>query len=269
MRATTGCLTPRPPRRHRPADLQIGRTILPHLTPPMLTPLRLPPLLAASLALAACGTVETEPVASGAPAAFVADSFADSVALAHGYAAWSDVRRVDFDFVVEVNDTPRVDRGWTWYPRRDSVVLSAGDGLLSFVRGGDLDSAALEADGQFINDSYWVMMPFYLVWSEGGYSPTVTRGVTAPLSGAPATMLTVAYGAEGGYTPGDAYDLYVDADHRLTEWVFRRGGGEEATMTTAWTGYRDVEGLLLPTDHPGEGPVRIRHRDLSAVMDAD
>lgn len=221
------------------------------------------------VALAACGTTETEPVAddpSEAVAPFEADSFADSVALAHGYEHWADVERVDFDFVVTVDDTQRVDRAWTWFPRVDSVVRTVDEVATGFVRSGELDSVTREADAQFINDSYWVMMPYYLVWSQEGYAPTLTRSATAPMSGEPATMLTVAYEAEGGYTPGDAYDLYVDDEYRLVEWVYRRGGAEEPSMTTQWADYRDVEGLLLPATHPSQGPVAISHPDVTVVM---
>lgn len=220
---------------------------------------------AAWLASSACGTTATEPVPAAA-AAFVADSFADSVALAHGYQHWRDVERLDFDFVVAVDDTQRVERDWSWYPRTDSVVREVGGERYGYVRGGGLDSLGTAADGEFINDSYWVLMPFYLVWSEDGYTPTVTRGATMPMSGEPATMLTVAYDDQGGYTPGDAYDLYVDDDYRLREWVYRRGGAEEPSMTMAWDGYRDVEGMQLPADHPGTGPLRISHPGVAAAM---
>lgn len=229
--------------------------------------LRSLPVLAV-LALSACGTVETDPGAAEAPASdpFAPDSFADSVALAHGYDRWGDVARVAFDFVVAADDTHRVERAWTWYPRTDSVVRAVGGETTAYLRSAALDSVEREADAQFINDSYWLMMPFYLVWSEEGYTPTVTRGVRAPISGEEATMLTIAYDDRGGYTPGDAYDLYVGADYRLLEWVYRRGGGEEAGAITRWAGYRELEGLLLPTTHPSEGPVAITHPNVSVEL---
>lgn len=223
----------------------------------------------ALLAVGSCGTTETEPVVDDAAPPvepFAADSFADSVALAHGYDRWGEVERVAFDFVLNVDGEQRGSRAWEWFPRADSVSRTVMGQVTSFVRSAELDSVEREADAQFINDSYWVMMPFYLVWSEAGYTPTVTRGATAPISGEPATMLTVAYDDTGGYTPGDAYDLYVDDDYRLVEWVYRRGGGEEANVTTQWAGYRDLEGLLLPTEHPTEGPVVISHPDLSVEL---
>ena len=45
--------------------------------------------------------------------------------------------------------------------------------------------------------------------------------------------LTIVYGDEGGYTPGDAYDFYFGDDHIIKEWVFRKGNATEpSTMTT-------------------------------------
>ena len=222
-----------------------------------------------SLLLAACGTTETEPADQAGDVrveSFVPDSFADSVALAHGFEHWAQVERLDFDFVVAVADTPQVDRAWSWYPRTDSVVRTVDGQSMGYVRGAALDADATEADGQFINDSYWVLMPFYLVWSEDGYEATVDRDATMPMSGEPATLLTVAYGNEGGYTPGDAYDLYVDDDYRLTEWVYRRGGAPEPTMTTGWADYRNAEELLLPTTHPSAGPTLISPPAVTVVL---
>ena len=213
--------------------------------------------LLACLTLAAC----TEPGArenAGVETGFVPASTTDSIAAAHGFGVWDDVGQLDFAFAVDVSDTNRVTREWSWFPREDSVVLR-GEGGVGFRRSGALDSAALAADADFINDSYWLLMPFYLVWSEDGYERAVTYRDTMPLSGEIGTKVTVQYRAEGGYTPGDAYDLYVGDDYRLREWVFRKGGQPEPSMVTDWSGYETSGGIVLPTDHRGEGPVRIYH----------
>ena len=186
-------------------------------------------------------------------------SATDSIAAAHGFGNWDDVERLDFAFAVDVSDTNRVTREWTWFPREDSVVLGGAAGGAAYRRGGGLDSTALAADAHFINDTYWLLMPFYLVWSEEGYERAVTYRDTMPISGAIGTKVTVQYRAEGGYTPGDAYDLFVDDDYRLREWVFRKGGQPKPSMVMDWSGYETHGGLVLPTDHRGDGPVRIYH----------
>lgn len=234
-------------------------TIVPRAARPLALLAAVP--LCAALLLPACGNGDA-PVyvdATELPE-FRPTTFADSVAAAHGYAAWDDVERIDFRFDVDVNDTNRVARDWTWYPRADSVVLRGSGGETAYRRNaGALAGGEREADANFINDSYWLLMPFYLVWSADGYAAEVQRGVSSPLGDEPRDMLTVRYGSEGGYTPGDAYDLYVDDDYRLREWVYRRGGQAQPSMTMDWSGYREIEGLALPSDHRGEGPVRIHH----------
>ena len=221
------------------------------------------PLAALILVLAQACTAPTSQATEEAATAWTPQTLGDSIALAHGYDRWSEVERFEFAFDVEMNDTLRVERDWVWYPGTDSVVRTVDDADLGYVRGTLRDEAAREADKQFINDSYWVLMPFWLVWSKGGFSESVERDATAPISGEDATKYTIVYATEGGYTPGDAYDLYVDADYRLREWVYRKGGQFEPTMTMSWDGYRDMEGLYLPTRHEGDSPLRILHPELA------
>ena len=222
--------------------------------------------LAAVLSVAfgsiACGGApETAPAAPASPRETLADSIAD----AHGFGRWREVARLDFAFAVDVADTNRVRREWSWFPGADSVVAVGPGGTVAYVRNTPLDSLAEATDADFVNDTYWLLMPFYLVWSEGGYESSVTYRDTMPLSREIGTRLTVQYRPEGGYTPGDAYDLYVDADHVLREWVFRKGGAAEPSMVTDWSDYRTYGGLLLPGDHRGEGPLRIYHPDIGVA----
>ena len=218
---------------------------------------------ACTFASAGCGA-ERNPSEGSAPApepSFVPVTFADSVAAAHGFGNWDAVERLDFAFAVDVADTNRVTRDWSWFPRVDSVVRRGAGGApdYGYRRSERLDSLGLAADGAFINDSYWLLMPFYLIWSAPGYESVVTYRDTLPLARSIGNRLTVQYRPTGGYTPGDAYDLYVDTDYRLQEWAYRPGGGDTATLTMTWADYATVGGLLLPGDHRGDRPARIHH----------
>ncbi len=215
--------------------------------------------------LHACTSPTSEDTSEGREVAFAPVTFADSVAAAHGFAEWPSVTRLDFTFFVDVNDTNRTARRWSWFPQTDSVVQLTDAGPLGYVRNSDLDSTSVKTDGAFINDSYWLLMPFYLVWSRDGYESAVTYRDTMPLSKAIGNKLTVQYRPEGGYTPGDAYDLYVDGDYRLQEWVFRKGGQAEPTMVMDWSDYATKGGLVVPGNHRGAGPVRIYHPEVAVV----
>ena len=231
-------------------------------------------LLACSLALA-CGepasSTETASASSSA-SSFVAKDLLDSVALAHGYDHWAQVDAVSFDFVVSTADTVRSQRTWQWYPRTDSVVLEAPDQETVRYRRAQLsqigeDDPVVQADRAFINDTYWLLMPYYLVWSREGFDASIARNVQMPLSGEPATRVTIQYQREGGYTPGDAYDLFVDGDLMLREWAFRRAGTAEPNLVTSWEGYSDMNGIKVPARHeaPG-GALLITHGEVNVQV---
>lgn len=56
------------------------------------------------------------------------------------------------------------------------------------------------------------------------------------------------YPAEGGYTPGDAYDLYLGGEGLIVQWVFRKGGGPEGRAMT-WENNVDLGPITVCTDH--------------------
>jgi len=43
-------------------------------------------------------------------------------------------------------------------------------------------------------------------------------------------------------------DIYVGADERVVQWVFREGGGKEPSLITTWERYRRLGPLLIPTE---------------------
>ncbi|MEX2350222.1 MAG: hypothetical protein WD554_05030, partial [Flavobacteriaceae bacterium] len=88
--------------------------------------------------------------------------------------------------------------------------------------------------------------PFNLVWDEGT-TFTVKDSVTAPISKKPMQQLTIVYGDEGGYTPGDAYDFYFENDFIIKEWIFRKGNEPTPGITTTWENYENHQGLKIAT----------------------
>jgi hypothetical protein len=62
----------------------------------------------------------------------------------------------------------------------------------------------------------------------------------------------VKYPSEGGYSPGDTWELYVGSDNRVEELVYRRGGPKKPSVVVAtWAGYKTAGPLLISTDHRG------------------
>src|SRR5690606_9262694 len=99
-------------------------------------------------------------------------------------------------------------RSWVWKPSAGEVQYVGADTSLSYFLS-DKDSSLNAIDSRFINDKYWLLFPFQLAW-DTGYDYEVSEGEQAPISVASATKLTIVYNNEDGYTPGDAYDLYLD-----------------------------------------------------------
>jgi hypothetical protein len=74
-----------------------------------------------------------------------------------------------------------------------------------------MDSLAIKIDRAFINDKFRALIPFQLVWDDVEY--TTETLVAAPISQKLMNKLTITYPDKGGYTPGDAYDIFFDEDY--------------------------------------------------------
>lgn len=174
-------------------------------------------------------------------------SEAEMIAMKHGLENWKDVEHIEFTFNVDRGGQNVAKRSWSWKPKTGDVIMTQGDQIVQYNRA-TVDSTSMRADQGFINDKFWLLSPYQMVWDEGT-TITVQDTATAPLSQKPSKMLTVLYGDEGGYTPGDAYDFYYNDDFIIQEWVFRKGNSENASMTTTFEGYSDFNGLQIATEH--------------------
>lgn len=118
-------------------------------------------------------------------------------------------------------------------------------------------------DSKFINDSYWLLFPFQMEWSNAKISDP--KEATAPISGDQMKMLTVSFPSEGGYTPGDSYDIYYDDDLMIQEWVYKSAdGGRE--MATTWEDYKNYDGIKIARSHKNkEGNFELFFTDIEVT----
>lgn len=181
------------------------------------------------------------------PEAFPVLSEAETIAIKHGMEKWKYVSQIDFTFNVDRGGKNVAKRSWSWKPKTGDVTMTQGDETVSYNRA-TVDSTSMRADQGFVNDKFWLLAPFQLVWDEGT-TISVQDSAIAPLAQKSAKKLTILYGEEGGYTPGDAYDFYYNDDFFIQEWVFRKGNSETASMTTTFEGYQDFNGLQIATEH--------------------
>ena len=192
---------------------------------------------------------------------------ADQVMMAlGGKARWEQTRYFRWTFEASVNDTLRPGRRHLWdkytgWHRVDGTTRSGqafcyienlNDSTgMAWVSGQRIEGDSLKklmraAHGQWINDSYWFLMPYKL------RDPGVTLkydGEARDPTGAVGDRLALSFD-KVGMTPGDRYWVYVDRrTHRIVRWDHLLEGG--APPPTPWTleDWEEHDGLWFATAH--------------------
>ena len=192
-------------------------------------------------------------------------TIAEKIANAHGYENWKNVEKVEFTFKVDRDTIKGQGRSWIWHPKKDRVKMTMGEIAVEYKRS-EMDSTQIRADQGFINDKYWFLVPFQLVWDT---SATISEPKTteSPIKKEQLDMITILYGEKGGYTPGDAYDIYYDKNYLIKEWVFRQGNSSEPSLTNTFENYKDFNGIKIAIDHKKEGGNwNLNFADISITM---
>jgi len=191
-------------------------------------------------------------------AVFVANSPASDVdevpmrvAKAYGADQWDQVEELRYTFNVKSGDR-ETRRAWIWRVKERTVTFHdeiAGGEPFTYsldAVGDDPPEELKNVDHRFINDQYWLLFALHVAWDEGT-EVSAAADQPLPIGEGTATRVTVQYGAEGGYTPGDAYDLYVDESDTVLQWVFRQGGQEEPSLACTWEAQEKFGPLTVPT----------------------
>jgi hypothetical protein len=66
-----------------------------------------------------------------------------------------------------------------------------------------------------------------------------------------ARRVVVTYPSEGGYTPGDVWEVFVGADNRIREFAYHRGGDPKPFSVFSLEDYRKAGPLLVSLNRPG------------------
>lgn len=183
------------------------------------------------------------------------------IANANGFQNWKDVSEIAFTFNVKRGEN-HFERAWAWKPKTGEVKMISEMDTLTYNRS-KMDSLTMKTDEAFINDKYWLLAPFQLVWDDKiTYSDK--KNVVAPLSKDTLNQLTIVYGNEGGYTPGDAYDFFYDKNFKIKEWNYRKGNTEKPSMTTTWEDYEKFNGIEISIMHvDSTGNFRLYFTDIA------
>jgi len=184
---------------------------------------------------------------------------AEQIAKTYGLDSWGQIEAVRYTFNLDIPGLFKVSRTWTWEPKANRVTYEGKDKAgnpvkVTYVRSqldSQPDNVKKEIDPGFINDQYWLVFPFHVVWDSG--ATVEDKGMQKlPVGKGSARQVVVKYPSNVGYTPGDTWELYIGADNRVQQMVFHHGGTVKPNLVVAsWTGYKKAGPLLIATDHRG------------------
>ena len=179
------------------------------------------------------------------------NALAQKVANAYGIKDFKKAKSMSFTFNVKRDTFPITYRSWDWNMQQNIVTMTTPSQTVTYRRDTIQSAAMKNVDGKFINDQYWLLFPFHIAMDRG-CTLTEKDNVRAPIGKANSTMLTVKYNNVDGYTPGDAYDLYIDKNYMVTEWVYRSKGVAKPSLNTRWENTLKNKGVKTATNFPSE-----------------
>ncbi|MEM1223550.1 MAG: hypothetical protein AAGH40_12410 [Verrucomicrobiota bacterium] len=190
------------------------------------------------------------------------------LANAHGLSDWNKVETLQFTFYVARK--PPVSRTWLWNLSENSVTRTAG-GESRTIQLQDIETgneADTDVHKQFINDTFWLLFPFSIAWS----SPQVTDHgeVTIELNGETTKLrkLTALWPSDEGYTPGDAYDIFIDEEQKIHAWNFRKANRKKKGRFFEWKDPKDLGPIRIYESYhrQGETTPMIQMKDLKITL---
>jgi hypothetical protein len=183
---------------------------------------------------------------------------AEQIAKTYGLDEFGQIEAIRYTFNLQL---PGVDisRSWVWEPKTEQVSYEGKDKdgkpvKVTYVRsklGDEPANVRDDIEPAFVNDEYNLLFPMHVYWDSS--ADVEEMGVQKlPLGNGSAKRVAVKYPSEGGYTPGDTWELYVGSDNRVEEFVYHRGGATKPSVVVAsWGGYKKAGPLLISTDRRG------------------
>jgi hypothetical protein len=221
---------------------------------------------AALAALAVAGCARTPSPESKATA--IADQVMRALG---GRAAWDRLPGLRWTFEVSVNDTLRPGRRHAWdkmngwhrvegqtragvpYCYIGNLDRDEGRAWMdgNAIEGDSLQKLLKRSKSMWINDAYWMLMPYKL------RDPGVHLSYDGDTLIAGITYDRLALSFENvGDTPGDRYWVYVNrANHRVERWDMVLEGDQPPAKSYTWEGWEQHGGLWFPTAHRQDGAV--------------
>lgn len=190
-------------------------------------------------------------------------ALADSVMLAMGGRdAWEDTRYLQWNFFGA--------RELLWDKEKGHVRIEVPDDFTVYLIDLENNKGRIMRNGEeltqpdsvakyvqkgkeiWINDSYWLFMPFKL--KDSGVTLTYA-GKDKMQNGADAKVVQLTFN-EVGVTPENKYKVYIDPqDHLVKQWAFyRQASADTPDFITPWEGYQQFGQIKLAGDR-GENDI--------------
>jgi hypothetical protein len=181
----------------------------------------------------------------------------EKLAKTYGLESFGQIEAIRYTFNAEATGL-NISRSWTWEPKTDQVTYEGKDKSgnpvkVTYLRS-QLGSQSAEVkeniDPGFLNDNYWLILPFHFSWDTN--AAVEDAGVQKlPLGNGSAEKVVVKYPSDGGYSPGDTWELYVGSDGRIEEMAYRAGGPAKHVVIATWADYKKAGPLLVSLEHRG------------------
>jgi hypothetical protein len=195
---------------------------------------------------------------------------------AYGFDSFGQVEKIRYTFNIE----GLLSRTWEWEPKTDLISYEGKDKggapvKVTYPRSQLSSQSELvknEIDPAFSNDNYWLLFVLRVSWD--GNATITDEGVQKlPLGNGSAQRVVVKYPSEGGYAPGDTWELYVGPDHRIQELAYHGGGPgtqkRPKLLVVTWDDYKKAGPLFISTDHRGTAdgkPARVFLSDVAVKV---
>jgi hypothetical protein len=185
-------------------------------------------------------------------------AIAEQIAKAHGLDSFSQVDAIRYTFNIDAGPL-KLSRSWVWEPKTGQTTYDGKDKAgnpvkITYSRSQpetQTDVVKKEIEPAFFNDQYNLLFPFHVVWDT---SATVQDAgmQKLPLGKGSARKVVVKYPSEGGFTPGDTWNLFVDKDGRIQVLYFQHGGSDKPSVFIAsYKEYKKAGPVVIALDHRG------------------
>jgi hypothetical protein len=181
----------------------------------------------------------------------------EKLAKTYGLDSFGQIEAIRYTFNVQASGL-NLARSWIWEPKTDQVTYEGKDKSgkpvkVTYLRS-QLGSQSAEVkddiDPGFLNDNYWLILPFHIAWDTN--ATVEDAGMQKlPRGNGSAEKVVVKYPSEGGYSPGDTWELYLGPDGRIEEMAYYAGGPAKHVVIMTWTDYKKAGPLLVSLDHRG------------------